>query len=88
MVRFAIPLLFIAVAASAADLRVTSDQAVGGFQFPESVAYDAKEKVLYVGNFGGDKPDAAAKDGLGYISKVSLAGKVLTKRVFPPTPAR
>ena len=83
MIRIALVLACAAFGASAADLRVTSDQSVGGFQFPESVAYDAKEKVLYVGNFGGDKPDAAAKDGLGYISKVSLAGKILTKRAFP-----
>ena len=59
-----------AFGASAADLRVSSDQAVGGFKFPESCAYDAKANVLYVGNFGGDKPDAAAKDGLGYLSRV------------------
>jgi len=51
------------------------------FEVPESVAYDAKEKVLYVGNFGGEKLDLAAKDGLAYLSKVSLAGKVLTERL-------
>jgi hypothetical protein len=76
-------LLLFAGAASAADLRVSSDQAVGGFAFPESAAYDVKGKVLYVGNFGGAKLDPAAKDGLGYISKVGLNGKVIEERVFP-----
>jgi hypothetical protein len=83
MVRFAIPLLLAAFAASAADLRVSSDQAVGGFKFPESVAHDAKANVLYVGNFGGDKPDPAAKDGLGYISRVGMDGKIREERAFP-----
>ncbi len=76
-------LLLFASAASAADLRVSSDQTVGGFVFPESVAYDAKGKVLYVGNFGGAKLDPAAKDGLGYISKVGLNGKVIEEKAFP-----
>jgi len=76
-------LFLFASAASAADLRVSSDQTVGGFVFPESVAYDATGKVLYVGNFGGAKLDPAAKDGLGYISKVGLNGKVIEEKVFP-----
>jgi len=76
-------LCLFASAASAADLRVSSDQTVGGFVFPESVAYDAIGKVLYVGNFGGAKLDPAAKDGLGYISKVGLNGKVIEEKVFP-----
>ena len=63
-----------AAAASAQGWRVSSDQAVGGLD-PESVGYDAKEKVLYVGNFGGEKLDPPAKDGQGYISKVGLNGK-------------
>ena len=43
-------------------LRVVSDQTVTGFAFPESVAYDPKVKVLYVGQFGSElKP--AEKDG-------------------------
>ncbi len=76
-------LLFCMAAASAQDLRVSSDQTVGGFTFPESVAYDAKEKVLYVGSFGSPKLDPALKDGMGYISKVSLSGKVIEQKVFP-----
>ena len=45
MIRIALVLACAAFGASAADLRVSSDQSVGGFQFPESVAYDAKETV-------------------------------------------
>ena len=63
--------------------RVTSDQTVGGFVFPESAAYDPKGKVLYVGNFGGRKLDPASKEGGGYISKVDLKGKVLEQKAFP-----
>jgi hypothetical protein len=64
----------------AAQWRVSSDQAVGGFVFPESAAYDPKGKVLYVGNFGGQKLAPAEKDGLGYISKVGLSGKVIEQK--------
>jgi hypothetical protein len=63
-------------------LRVVSDQTVTGFAFPESVAYDPKAKVLYVGQFGSElKP--AEKDGKGRISKLSLDGKVLEDRFLP-----
>jgi hypothetical protein len=64
----------------AAQWRVSSDQAVGGFVFPESAAYDPRGKVLYVGNFGGQKLAPAEKDGLGYISKVGLSGKVIEQK--------
>jgi len=76
-----------AAPAQAADkepkaLRVVSDQAVTGFKFPESVAYDPKAKVLYVGQFGSElKP--AEKDGQGKISKVALDGKVLEDKFLP-----
>ena len=63
--------------------RVSSDQTVSGFKFPESAAYDPREKVLYVGNFGGEKLDPAGKTGTGYISKVSLNGKIIQERAFP-----
>jgi hypothetical protein len=65
------------------SLRVSSDQTVGGFVFPESCGYDAKGKALYVGNFGGVKLDPAAKDGLGYISKVGVDGKVIEQKFLP-----
>jgi DNA-binding beta-propeller fold protein YncE len=64
-------------------LRVSSDQTVGGFVFPESAAYDPKGKALYVGNFGGQKLAPAEKDGLGYISKVGLDGKVIEQKWVP-----
>jgi hypothetical protein len=63
-------------------LRVVSDQTIRGFAFPESVAYDPKAKVLYMGQFGSElKP--AEKDGKGKISKVSMEGKVLEDRFLP-----
>jgi hypothetical protein len=65
------------------SLRVASDKTAGGFVFPESCAYHAGTKALYVGNFGGAKLDPAAKDGQGYISKVGLDGKVLEQKFLP-----
>jgi hypothetical protein len=71
-----------AYAAEAKGLKVVSDQTVTGFSFPESVAYDAKAKVLYMSQFGSElKP--AEKDGKGKISKVALDGKVLEDRFLP-----
>jgi len=54
--------------------KVLSDRTVGGFVYPESVGCDATERVLYVSNFGGKELKPAEKDGLGYVSKVPLAG--------------
>lgn len=63
-------------------LKVASDQTATGFAFPESVAYDADGKVLYVSEFGSElKP--AEKDGKGRISKVSLTGKIIDKQFLP-----
>jgi DNA-binding beta-propeller fold protein YncE len=76
-------LLAISTGALAQGLRATSEQTVGGFAFPESVAYDPARKVLYVGEFGGAKLAPAEKDGLGSIAKVDLAGKVLEKQFLP-----
>jgi hypothetical protein len=63
-------------------LRVSSEQTVGGFAFPESVAYDPRAKVLYVSEFG-SKLAPAEKDGMGRISRVSLNGKVLEQKFLP-----
>ena len=79
----AVFLLAVIAQSASAQWRISSDQAVGGFKFPESAAYDPKGKVLYVGNFGGEKLAPAEKDGLGYLSKVGLNGKVIEERVFP-----
>ena len=71
------------VPASAKELKVISEKTVTGFGHVESVAYDPKEKVFYTGDFGPDlKP--ADKDGKGFITKVSLDGKILEKKFFPP----
>jgi hypothetical protein len=70
--------------ATAADkLRAVSEVTVGGFAFPESVAYDPGAKVLYVGQFGGTELKPAEKDGKGKISKVSLSGKILEEQFLP-----
>ena len=78
-----IALLLAFSAAASAQYRATSEQTVGGFVNPESVGCDARNKVLYVGNFGAPKLDPAAKDGMGYISKVGLDGKVIEKQFLP-----
>jgi hypothetical protein len=71
-----------APAASAKELKVLSEKTFTGFGYPESVAYDPAEKVLYVGDFvSALKP--AEKDGKGKINKVSLDGKILEKAVLP-----
>ena len=61
---------------------VVSDKTIKGFVHPESTAYDPKEKVLFVGQFGSVlKP--LLKDGKGKISKVSLTGQVLEEQYLP-----
>ncbi len=63
-------------------VRVVSEETATGLVFPESVAYDPQEKVLYASQFGSElKP--AEKDGKGKIAKVSLAGKILEDRFLP-----
>jgi sugar lactone lactonase YvrE len=47
-----------------------------GLDGPESAVLDSGEGVLYVSNVNGD---AAAADGNGYISKLSLKGEILDK---------
>jgi sugar lactone lactonase YvrE len=49
----------------------------GGFAMPESVLWDADKKVLYVSNINGGPAD---KDGNGYISKLSVDGKLITEK--------
>jgi len=87
--RIVLFVLTIAVSqAASAQWRVSSQQTVGGFVFPESCAYDASRKVLYVGSFGGAKLNPAAKDHEGYISKVGLDGKVLEQQFLPALGAK
>ena len=73
--------LFVPVAAHA-QWRVSSDQVIGGFTHPESVACDPKGKALYVSEFG-SKLAPLEKDGAGYISKLALDGKVIEKKFLP-----
>ena len=47
-----------------------------GLDGPESAVLDSGEGVLYVSNVNGD---AAAADGNGYISKLSLKGEIIDK---------
>ena len=64
------------------NLRLVSENTSTGFSYPESVAYDANENVLYVGQFGSEmKP--SLKDGMGKISKVSLKGEILEEKFLP-----
>ena len=74
---------FAAAPASAKEWKVLSEKTVTGFGHVESVGYDPREKVFYTGDFGPDlKP--GDKDGKGFITKLSLDGKVLEKKFFPP----
>ena len=71
-----------APAASAKEFKVLSEQTTTGFGHVESVAYDARNKVLYTSDFGPElKP--ADKDGKGKITKVSLDGKILEDGFLP-----
>lgn len=49
---------------------------LSGFQDPELVVFEPREKVLYVSNMNGA---ADVKDGNGFISKVSTDGRMLDK---------
>ena len=62
--------------------RVVAERTVGGFAFPESVGCDRGQGVLYVSQFGGTELKPGEKDGLGFVSKVSLGGKVIEKKAF------
>ena len=75
--------LLVFSATASAQYRATSEQIIGGWINPESVGCDARGKAIYVGNFGSPKFDAALKDGMGYISKAGLDGKVIEKNFLP-----
>jgi sugar lactone lactonase YvrE len=65
-----LPILILASASTALAEEVWS---LDGFQAPESAILDSGHNVLYVSNVAGE---ANAKDGVGFISKVSLDGKM------------
>ena len=69
--------------AAAKDMKVVSERTVPGFGHPESVGYDPKGRMLYVGDFGPGELQPAAKDGKGKISKVSLDGTIVEAAFLP-----
>ena len=73
--KLLLPLLLLACTAVHAQA-YTLDKVweVGGVKNPESVAYDPVNQVLYVSSVNGPP---TAKDGNGFISRLSLDGKML-----------
>lgn len=65
------------VAQNKLPFQLEKDWETSGFQNPESVVLDTKNNVLYVSNINGEGTD---KDGNGYISKVSLDGKIIEQQ--------
>ena len=57
--------------------QLEKDWELTGFENPESVVLDTKNNVLYVSNVNGTPTD---KDANGYISKVSLDGKIIEQK--------
>ncbi len=80
--RAALLVLLALPAAAAAQLKVVSDTTLTGFTHPESVGCDAKNKAIYVSEFG-SKLAPLDKDGAGYISKWTLDGKLVEKNFLP-----
>jgi hypothetical protein len=68
--------------AAFAQLKVASDTLLSSFTHPESVGCDAKNKAIYVSEFG-SKLAPLEKDGAGHISKWSLDGKLIEKNFLP-----
>ncbi|GHN00909.1 hypothetical protein WSM22_23980 [Cytophagales bacterium WSM2-2] len=62
--------LFLNAGAQKLELKWKTDTTM---RAPESVLYDRERNILYVSNIDGK---ADAKDGSGFISKVSLSGKI------------
>jgi sugar lactone lactonase YvrE len=56
---------------------VTKSWELAGFKQPESVVYEPGEGVLYVSNVDGSPTE---KDGQGFISRVSLEGRMLDEK--------
>ncbi|TKB19745.1 MAG: ATP/GTP-binding protein [Mesorhizobium sp.] len=69
---------FLAVAGIAAASAVQAGEIwrAGGFEQPESALFDAANKRIVVSNIVGNPGDA---DGNGYLSLLSLDGKVITR---------
>ena len=82
MNRTALALLLALPLAAFAQLKAVSDTVIGGFTHPESVGCDPINKAIYASEFG-SKLAPMEKDGAGYISKWSLAGKLIEKNFLP-----
>jgi sugar lactone lactonase YvrE len=63
----------ILVLASASPVLADEVWTLEGFQAPESALFDSERNVVYISNVAGE---ANAKDGVGFISKISLDGKM------------
>lgn len=72
---FLVLLINLTLAAEPELEKITSTDAV--FDTPESVNYDSSRKHLYISNING-KPTQA--DGNGYISTISITGKMINKK--------
>jgi len=72
--------IFLSISATAQNnlpFQLEKDWEISGFKNPESVVLDTKNNVLYVSNVNGVPTD---KDRNGYISKVSLDGKIIEEK--------
>jgi hypothetical protein len=67
------------------EVRVVSESEVSGFVHPESAAYDQKEGVFYVSEFG-SVLNPRLKDGMGRISKMSISGQIMDREFLPLSP--
>lgn len=63
--------------ATAAPPKLTPLWTLQGLESPESVALSADGRFLYVANVGGE---GDARDGNGFVSRVSLDGRMLDRR--------
>lgn len=61
---------------AASPLLVPAWQSESRFEAPESVVYDAQQQLFFVSNVNGNPNDA---DGNGYISTLSLDGKIISQ---------
>lgn len=73
----AIPLLAISLAACGGSEQPAKQWELSGFEGPESALPDTEADVIYVSNTAGSP---IAKAGKGFISKISLDGKMVTQK--------
>ncbi len=75
--RLVIPILALSVAACGGSDQPVKEWELSGFDNPESALPDPEAGVIYVSNVAG-KPHE--KDGNGFISKISLDGKMIADK--------